>query len=194
MTRTQTALYTWTAPDGTPRHLIDPAEWQDGQKWSRSDLQRPGSAYPPMDEYGPVWVGELLPIPEPLPERSPEPMPNLRWVDMPVALLHQLPVGSLYRTRFDGNTYRKTGSQRTKCDVFVVAWGDGTKPERPTVDDDLPPDDLDYKAWVLLANVSEGDWTKQTPEWREAALRWREAFHESLDGRNMVPPTVDGAR
>jgi len=109
----------------------DLLERQAGQPWQTDPHGVYFFATPPPF---PVWVRELLPIPEPLSERSPEPMPNLRWVDMPVALLHQLPVGSLYRTRFDGNTYRKTGSQRTKCDVFVVAWDDGTKPERPTVD------------------------------------------------------------
>jgi hypothetical protein len=41
--------------------------------------------------------------------------------------------------------------------------------------------DLAYSAWVLLANVSGGDWTKQTPEWQEAVVRWRDEFHASLD-------------
>lgn len=30
--------------------------------------------------------------------------------------------------------------------------------------------------WVCLANVNEGDWTKQTPEWQEAAKRWRDNY------------------
>lgn len=30
--------------------------------------------------------------------------------------------------------------------------------------------------WVVLANVSGGDWTKQTPEWQEAAARWRDNY------------------
>ena len=36
-------------------------------------------------------------------------------------------------------------------------------------------------AWGLLANVSEGDWTKQTPGWQAAVKNWRQAFHEYLD-------------
>lgn len=30
--------------------------------------------------------------------------------------------------------------------------------------------------WVVLANVSGGDWTKQSPEWQEAAARWRDYY------------------
>lgn len=41
-------------------------------------------------------------------------------------------------------------------------------------------DDLAYWAWTILANVSEGRWEDQTPEWQEAVVRWRDAFHASL--------------
>jgi thiosulfate reductase cytochrome b subunit len=34
--------------------------------------------------------------------------------------------------------------------------------------------------WVVLANVSGGDWTKQSPEWNEAASRWRDDYFEAL--------------
>jgi len=34
--------------------------------------------------------------------------------------------------------------------------------------------------WVVLANVSGGDWTKQSPEWQEAAARWRDNYFASL--------------
>lgn len=30
--------------------------------------------------------------------------------------------------------------------------------------------------WVVLANVSGGDWSKQSPEWQEAAARWRDNY------------------
>jgi len=30
--------------------------------------------------------------------------------------------------------------------------------------------------WTVIANVSEGNWTKQTPEWQEAAARWRDYY------------------
>ena len=30
--------------------------------------------------------------------------------------------------------------------------------------------------WIVLANVSGGDWKKQTPEWQEAAARWRDNY------------------
>lgn len=37
--------------------------------------------------------------------------------------------------------------------------------------------------WVVLANVSGGDWTKQTPDWQEAAARWRDSYFEALKSR-----------
>jgi arylsulfatase A-like enzyme len=34
--------------------------------------------------------------------------------------------------------------------------------------------------WVVLANVSGGDWTKQSAEWQEAAARWRDNYFAAL--------------
>jgi len=31
--------------------------------------------------------------------------------------------------------------------------------------------------WVVLANVSDGDWTRQPKDWQEAARRWADNFH-----------------
>lgn len=37
------------------------------------------------------------------------------------------------------------------------------------------------EAWGIIANVSEGDWTKQPQEWQDAAVRWRdETFHPAI--------------
>lgn len=37
-------------------------------------------------------------------------------------------------------------------------------------------------AWGIIANVSGGDWDKQSKEWQNAATRWRdEAWHAWLD-------------
>ncbi len=44
--------------------------------------------------------------------------------------------------------------------------------------------DLLYQAWGVIANVSQGDWAQQTPEWQDAAKRWRDAWHETL-GRDQ---------
>jgi len=37
-------------------------------------------------------------------------------------------------------------------------------------------------AWGVIANagVSSGDWASMTPEWREAAEKWREEWHKML--------------
>jgi hypothetical protein len=40
--------------------------------------------------------------------------------------------------------------------------------------------------WVVLANVSGGDWTQQTIEWQEAAARWRDYYFSVLK-RSSVP-------
>lgn len=37
--------------------------------------------------------------------------------------------------------------------------------------------DLNEAAWGLIANAGNGDWTTQTPEWQEAAARWRDRYH-----------------
>lgn len=63
-----------------------------------------------------------------------------------------------------------------------------------TTTEDIPqPYDLPYMAWTLLANVSEGDWTKQTPEWQGAVVRWRDEFHAWLaDGTTPTEPALNG--
>lgn len=32
--------------------------------------------------------------------------------------------------------------------------------------------------WVVLANVSGSDWSKQTPEWQDAAAKWRNHYFD----------------
>ncbi len=34
--------------------------------------------------------------------------------------------------------------------------------------------------WIVLANVSEGDWHKQSQDWQDAAARWRDNYFEVL--------------
>lgn len=48
------------------------------------------------------------------------------------------------------------------------------------------PADLEYRAWVLIANVSEGDWTVQTVEWQAAATKWRNDWHAKLDAERTT--------
>jgi len=35
-------------------------------------------------------------------------------------------------------------------------------------------------AWGIIANAGGGDWTHETDDWRTAAARWRDAYHEWL--------------
>jgi hypothetical protein len=50
--------------------------------------------------------------------------------------------------------------------------------------------DLAYSAWVIIANAHEGDWNAAPPDWRKAAERWRDRFHEMLadPGMRLPPP------
>jgi hypothetical protein len=50
-------------------------------------------------------------------------------------------------------------------------------------DEKLLEDALEY-GWIVISNVSEGDWTKQSVEWQEAAARFRSYYHSSLDRRD----------
>ena len=132
MTRTQTSLYTWTAPDGTPCYLIDPTEWQDGQKWSRYIGGSLWKHSPFANgNVTPVWVRDLLPIPEPLPE--------VHWIDgHPVAMLLSLPNGTDYQVSVSGARRRKPGPHSGDFAVIVVSWPDGSKPAPPTVNGGFP--------------------------------------------------------
>ncbi len=48
-------------------------------------------------------------------------------------------------------------------------------------------------AWGLLANAGGGDWGREGPDWKAAAVRWRdEHYHPSL-GAAMKAETEEGA-
>ena len=42
------------------------------------------------------------------------------------------------------------------------------------------PDDLLEAAWGLIANAHNGDWDLAPTEWKEAAARWRDAYHSTI--------------
>lgn len=37
-------------------------------------------------------------------------------------------------------------------------------------------------AWIIIANANHGDWTTATLDWQEAAARWRDDYHATLEG------------
>lgn len=53
------------------------------------------------------------------------------------------------------------------------------------------PDDLIPAAWGIIANAGGGDWGRETPEWQEAATRWRDAYHETLPSGHCHRATRD---
>jgi len=40
--------------------------------------------------------------------------------------------------------------------------------------------DLIEMAWVIIANVRQGDWTKETKDWQKSAKKWRDEYHKHL--------------
>lgn len=44
--------------------------------------------------------------------------------------------------------------------------------------------DLLEWAWGIIANAGGGNWELESPEWREAASRWRDAYHGTLSALN----------
>ena len=35
-------------------------------------------------------------------------------------------------------------------------------------------------AWGIIANAGGGDWKKETTDWQEAAVRWRDDYHKKV--------------
>ena len=40
--------------------------------------------------------------------------------------------------------------------------------------------EITHMLWLLVENVSEGDWTKQTPLWQEDAAIWRDEYFAAV--------------
>lgn len=47
--------------------------------------------------------------------------------------------------------------------------------------------DLLERAWLVIANAHGGDWSRATPEWREAATAWRDAWHRGCCTPALIP-------
>lgn len=39
--------------------------------------------------------------------------------------------------------------------------------------------DLAEAAWGIIANAGGGDWARESPDWQEAAARWRDQYHDT---------------
>lgn len=46
--------------------------------------------------------------------------------------------------------------------------------------------------WAVVANVDEGDWTRQDPHWQKAAARARDLYLHALDKLPRQRPPVAG--
>jgi len=51
----------------------------------------------------------------------------------------------------------------------------GTPPRPPNLADAAE------MLWVVLANVSDGDWAHQSAIWQEAAARWRDYYFQARE-------------
>ena len=46
-------------------------------------------------------------------------------------------------------------------------------------------------AWGIIANVGGGDWDKETKEWKEAAIKWRDCFISEINGEDEEQLRLD---
>lgn len=51
-------------------------------------------------------------------------------------------------------------------------------------------DDLLESAWGVIANANGGNWEDESPEWQEAARRWRDNWHQYLGTRQPEQPEL----
>lgn len=52
----------------------------------------------------------------------------------------------------------------------------------PDESDGVTVDDLVMQAWGVIANAHDGNWDTADPEWRAAAVRFRDGLHVWLGG------------
>jgi hypothetical protein len=45
--------------------------------------------------------------------------------------------------------------------------------------------------WIVMANVSGGDWSQQSSEWQEAAARWRDNYFSLITPKEREVMKVD---
>ena len=60
-----------------------------------------------------------------------------------------------------------------------------------TKDELLEQAELIETAWGVIANAHNGDWGQARIEWRQAAERWRDNYHEMLESLDTPPDTVE---
>jgi hypothetical protein len=67
------------------------------------------------------------------------------------------------------------------CRAKVLASAETSRNERALrIGRAVLASDLLEIAWALIANASQGDWSREPESWRVAAESWRDAFHEVL--------------
>jgi len=88
-----------------------------------------------------------------------------------------------------------------KISKFAFTGWDGelNEIEREVIDHSQPKvngptDDLLETAWVIIANSYGGNWDMAGKDWREAAERWRDKYHETLPPVSDVPDPVENDR
>ena len=62
----------------------------------------------------------------------------------------------------------------------------GNGPTRQVLDEQTR-DDLLELAWIVIANVGGGDWSRESAEWQSAAADWREDYFRALRRKDTEP-------
>lgn len=111
--------------------------------------------------------------------------------DIPAGATAEVHIGArstVYRARPDDPIAFATAAAERARDIRA-GWNQQDRyPEAP-----VGADDLLHLAWGIIANVGvHGDgWEGQHPEWVQAAIRWRNAYFDTLPRTVGVgPPTA----
>lgn len=87
---------------------------------------------------------------------------------------------------------RVTGELREALKIssveFLGKMFDGPSCAKPKPVESI--DDAAEMLWTVLANVSGGDWTKQSADWQEAAARWRDFYFKARRCHSQGVPVV----
>lgn len=131
---------------------------------------------------------EVYHVPPPQPEKA-KPAAASAWEEW-MGVYKALP----FTTDPPAKEFNRWVAAREKdaVEAYVKGWA----AKYPTAGFDKPDagraegvdkDDLLYEAWGVIANACNGNWDLERPEWKEAAVRWRDKWHKTLNAPAPKP-------
>ncbi len=91
-----------------------------------------------------------------------------------------------YNTR---NWLKATSTQRELWHGIINMWLEEIKKLEKEIVEEKEKDKENNNpittAWGIIANVSDGDWTKQKIDWQNAAAKWRDEVFKSVEKKTL---------